>query len=38
MILQSLVATWDLRDRDPIAEFLALLGQPSPNSSDIAPV
>jgi transposase len=38
MILQSLVATWDLRGLDPVAGFLALLGQPAAHSSEIAPV
>lgn len=38
MILQSLVATWDLRGLDPIAEFLALLCQPPSTSAEIAPL
>jgi hypothetical protein len=38
MILQSLVATWDLRGLDLVAEFLALLRPPQPNSSAIAPL
>jgi transposase len=38
MILQSLVATWDLRGLDPVAEFLALLRPPHPTSSEIAPL
>jgi transposase len=37
MVLQSLVATWELRGLDPVAEFLALLRAPRP-SPDIAPV
>jgi transposase len=38
MILQSLVATWDLRGLDPIAEFLALLTTPPQYSPEIAPL
>jgi transposase len=38
MILPSLVATWDLRDRDPVTEFLAVLRPPHPPSSEIAPL
>lgn len=30
MVLQSLVATWELRGLDPVAEFLALLRAPRP--------
>jgi transposase len=37
MVLQSLVATWDLRGLDPVAEFLALLRAPRA-AQDIAPV
>ena len=37
MVLQSLVATWELRGRDPVTEFLALLRAPRP-TPDIAPV
>lgn len=38
MVLQSLVATWDLRGLDPVEEFLALLC-PSPSPSpEIAPL
>jgi transposase len=37
MVLQSLVATWDLRGLDPVAEFLALLRAPQP-TQEIAPV
>ncbi|HEX8132785.1 MAG TPA: IS66 family transposase [Actinomycetes bacterium] len=38
MILQSLVATWDLRGLDPIAEFHRLLAAPPAASPEIAPV
>ncbi len=38
MILQSLVATWDLRGLDPVAEFLALLTSPPQSCPDIAPL
>ena len=38
MILQSLVATWDLRGLDPVAEFLALLTAPPQSSPEIAPL
>jgi hypothetical protein len=38
MILQSLVATWDVQGRDPVAEFMTLLAQPRPTPSGIAPV
>jgi hypothetical protein len=38
MILQSLVATWDLRGLDPVAEFLALLTAPPQSSLEIAPL
>jgi len=38
MILQSLVATWDLRGRDPIAEFVSLLRTPAHSAPEIAPV
>jgi transposase len=38
MILQSLVATWDLRGLDPVAEFLALLCPPHSPSPEIAPL
>jgi hypothetical protein len=37
MVLQSLVATWEVRGLDPVAEFLALLRAPRP-SPEIAPV
>ena len=37
MVLQSLVATWDLRGLDPVAEFLALLRAPRP-TLELAPV
>jgi len=37
MVLQSLVATWELRGLDPVAEFLALLRAPRPEL-EIAPV
>lgn len=38
MILQSLVATWDLRGLDPVAEFLALLTSPPQHCPGIAPL
>jgi transposase len=38
MVLQSLVATWDLRGLDPVARFLALLTAPAQPSPDIAPL
>ncbi|MDQ3694799.1 MAG: IS66 family transposase [Chloroflexota bacterium] len=38
MILQSLVATWDLRGLDPVAEFLALLRDGAQPSQELAPV
>jgi hypothetical protein len=37
-VLQSLVATWDLRDLDPVTEFLALLTPPPQPRSQIAPL
>lgn len=37
MALQSLVATWERRGLDPVAEFLALLRAPRP-TPEIAPV
>ncbi len=37
MVLQSLVATWELRGLDPVAEFVTLLRAPRP-SPHIAPV
>jgi hypothetical protein len=37
MVLQSLVATWELRGLDPLAEFLTLLRAPRP-TLEIAPV
>jgi hypothetical protein len=37
MVLQSLVATWELRGLDPVAEFMALLRPPRP-AQEIAPV
>jgi hypothetical protein len=37
MVLQSLVATWELRGLDPVAEFLALLRAPRP-ALEMAPV
>jgi hypothetical protein len=37
MVLQSLVATWELRDLDPVEQFLALLRAPRPDL-EIAPV
>ncbi|MGH2614587.1 MAG: IS66 family transposase, partial [Thermomicrobiales bacterium] len=37
MVLHSLVATWELRGLDPVAEFLALLRAPRPAPA-IAPV
>jgi transposase len=38
MVLQSLVATWDLRGLDPVAEFLALLAAPPQPRPEIAPL
>jgi transposase len=38
MVLQSLVATWDLRGLDPVAEFLTLLTTPPHASPEIAPL
>jgi transposase len=38
MVLQSLVATWDLRGLDPVAEFLALLTSPPQSCPDIGPL
>lgn len=38
MVLQSLVATWDLRGLDPVAEFLALLAAPPHPRPEIAPL
>ncbi|HXV92897.1 MAG TPA: IS66 family transposase [Pseudonocardia sp.] len=38
MVLQSLVATWELRGLDPVAEFLALLRAPRSVTPDLAPV
>ena len=37
LLLQSLVATWELRGLDPVAEFLALLRAPRP-TPQLAPV
>jgi transposase len=37
MVLQSLLATWELRGLDPVTEFLALLRAPRP-SPETAPV
>ena len=37
MVLHSLVATWDLRDLDPVTEFLTLLRAPRP-APEFAPV
>jgi transposase len=38
MVLQSLVATWDLRGLDPVAEFLRLLTPPRQSGPAIAPL
>jgi hypothetical protein len=38
MVLQSLVATWELRGLDPIAECIALLRDPDPPTPEAAPV
>lgn len=38
MILQSLVATWDLRGLDPVEEFLALLAATPQSCATIAPL
>lgn len=38
MVLQSLVATWDLRDLDPSAEFLTLLRAPRTPTPELGPV
>jgi transposase len=38
MVLQSLVATWDLRGLDPIAEFRALLTAPPQSCPEFAPL
>ena len=38
MILQSLVATWEVRGLDPHAEFLALLRAPRTPTPETAPV
>jgi transposase len=38
MVLQSLVATWDLRGRDPVAEFRNLLSLPRSACQEIAPL
>jgi transposase len=38
MVLQSLVATWDLRGQDPVAALLALLRAPRPTGPALAPV
>jgi len=38
MRLQTLVASWDLRGLDPIAEFLTLLRAPSLPTPELAPV
>ena len=38
MILQSLVATWELRGLDPVAEFRRLLAAPPPPSPETAPL
>jgi transposase len=38
MILQSLVATWNLRGLDPVDQFLALLTPPRQSSPEVAPL
>lgn len=38
MMLQSLVATWEVRGLDPLTEFLTLLRNAAHNSPEIAPV
>jgi hypothetical protein len=38
MILQSLVATWEVRDLDPVAEFLSLLRDRALTARELAPV
>ena len=38
MVLQSLVATWEVRGRDPATVFLALLRADPQNAREIAPV
>jgi hypothetical protein len=38
MVLQSLVATWELRGLDPVAEFLALLRAPRTPILELPPV
>jgi transposase len=38
MVLQSLVATWELRGLDPVAEFLALLRAAPPAAPELGPV
>jgi len=38
MVLQSLVATWDLRGLDPVVEFLRLLTAPPQPRPEIAPL
>lgn len=38
MILQSLVATWELRGLDPVTEFLTLLRAPRSPTRELAPV
>jgi transposase len=38
MILQSLVATWELRGLDPVTEFLRLLAAPTESRPAIAPL
>jgi hypothetical protein len=38
MILQSLVATWEIRGLDPLTEFLTLLRHSAHNASELAPV
>jgi hypothetical protein len=37
MVLQSLVATWELRGRDPVTQLLELVRAPRPGL-EIAPV
>jgi hypothetical protein len=38
MVLQSLVATWEVRGQDPIAELLALLRAPRHPTPELAPL
>jgi hypothetical protein len=38
MVLQSLVATWDLRGQDSVAEFLRVLTTPAHSCPEIAPL